>query len=85
MKNNPFFEPYIDQEFFEGLTGTTLIGEGWESQFQSTLLTACEVINAGCGGKINRLGLDNLSENQQIAVKKATTLLTEHYLRIGET
>lgn len=74
---------YIDQEFYEGLTGTSLEELGYEEQFQSALFTACEIINAGCGNIINSTGLENLSEFQQISVKKATVFLVEHYLTRG--
>ena len=76
---------YIDRESFEGLTGVYLEESGFETGFDDAVFTASETINAGCGNNIDRIGIDNLSEPQQRAVKKATALLVKHYLKTGET
>ena len=76
---------YIDREFFEGLTGVYLEESGFETGFDDAVFTASETINAGCGNNIDRVGIDNLSEPQQRAVKKATALLVKHYLTTFKT
>src|SRR5687767_11190464 len=76
---------YINKEYFEGKTGISLEDAGFDITFQDAVFTASENINAFCGNTIESIGLENLSENQRIAVQKATTLLVKHYLKTGDT
>ena len=75
---------YIDKEFFESITGIILEDAGFDNNFQDSVFTASETINAFCGNTIEDIGIENLSERQQVAVKKTTAFLVKYYLKTGE-
>lgn len=87
MENNKDREVnkgYIDKPFYEGLAGSDLEQEGLEESFQRANYKASETINGICGSRIEDVGLSNLSQSQQNAVKRATFILVDHILRTGD-